>query len=207
MTLTPQDVERQVFRERRRGYDPEEVDQFLDKVAESLAELARERDRANKRAAELEELSEGARESETLLRRTLMTAERTAQATVAEAEQDAERMREDARREAAELVERAEEDARELRRTAELEAEEQRRAAEEETASNLAESRAGAERVRRAVAELEQFRDDYRERTRAVIAEQLAALDRVGELPDLDPRITDLAAVQGEGFGDQQERE
>lgn len=206
MTLTPQDVEGQVFRERRRGYDPEEVDQFLDKVVQTLGELSRERDRAHKRIAELEELSEGARESETLLRRTLMTAERTAQQTISEAQEEAAGLREDARREAVELVERAEEDAREIRRAAQEEAEEQRRAAEDETARNLHESRTTVEQVRRAVAELQQFREDYRDRTRAVIAEQLAALDRVGELPELDPRVTDLAHVQSDGAVEQQDR-
>jgi cell division initiation protein len=203
MNLTPQDVEKQVFRERRKGYDPEEVDQFLDKVAESLGTLARERDEANRRIGELEEASQGARESETLLRRTLISAERTAEQTVADAQEEAARMLEEARREAAELIETAEADSHEMRRAAEEEAAERRRAAEEETTQELEAARVGADRVRRAVAELQEFREEYRERVQAVIAEQLAALDRVGEMPELDPKVTELAKLRADGSMDQ----
>lgn len=210
MTLTPQDVESQVFRERRRGYDPEEVDRFLDQVSSALADMLRERDRAQERLAEAQEASEGARESETILRRTLLTAERTAEQTVSEAQEEADRLREEARRDAAEMLESAEteaaqmrrsaeEDTAELRRSAEEEAAELRRSAEEEVTREQQFARIGADRVRRAVAELEEFREEYRDRVQSVIAEQLAALDRVGELPEIDPRLQEVARLPAEG--------
>lgn len=196
MSLTPQDIEKRIFRERRRGYDPEDVDAFLDEVAERIAELERQRDRAQARLAELEDSSAGARETETLLSRTLISAERTAEQTVATAKQDAERFRSEAAQEAERMQEEARREASEVIEEAKQEAEELRRSAEHDAMREREFARAGSERVRRAVVELREFREDYRERVQAVIAEQLAALDRVGDLPDLDPRIDELARLQ-----------
>jgi len=43
------------------------------------------------------------------------------------------------------------------------------------------------------VADLQRFRTEYRERVRGVIAEQLALLDRAGDVPDLPVGMTQLA--------------
>ena len=190
MSLTPDDIENQVFKERFRGYDPEEVDAFLDRVSEQLVEIQRERDAALERAHAAEQrATTGAGEQEQLLSRTLLTAERTAEQTVAEARSEAEQLREDARTEAEQLREEARSDAAALRRQAEEDAREER-----ETA------RAAAERIRQAVAELRAFRDDYRDRVEAVISEQLSALDRV-ELPEIPPAVDQLAEVEVDNVG------
>ena len=184
MSLTPQDIEKQVFKERFRGYDPEEVDAFLDRVSEQLTELTRARDEAVARAEAAErQATTSAGEQEQLLSRTLLTAERTAEQTVAQAQAEAEQLREEARSEATELRRRAEEDAREERQTAQ----------------------AAADRVRQSVAELRAFRDDYRDRVEAVISEQLSVIDRL-PLPDIPPSVEQLGEVQvdqiGAGLGD-----
>jgi cell division initiation protein len=167
VTLTPEDIEHQVFKERFRGYDPREVDRFLDRVAARINELIRERDELTARVRELSQRA--GEESEDLLKRTLVAAQRTADETVAEAKALAEQAIADARAESEQILE----DAR-LR------------------AAEIAErSRADAQRVRGAVAELRRFREEYRERIEAVVADQLAALDRAGDLPDVPD---DLAA-------------
>ncbi len=195
MSLTPQDVENQVFKERFRGYDPEEVDAFLDRVSEQLTELTRARDEAIARAEAAErQATTTAGEQEQLLSRTLLTAERTAEQTVAQAQAEAEQLREEARSEAEQLREDARNEATELRRRAEEDAREERQTAQ-----------AAAERIRRSVAELRAFRDDYRDRVEAVISEQLSVIDRL-PLPDIPPSVEQLGEVQvdqmGAGLGD-----
>lgn len=201
MTLSPEDVEQQVFRERRRGYDPEEVDQFLDQVSSALGDLLRERDAANAKLAETENGGTASRENEDLLRRALISAERTAHQRIAEASEEADQIREDARRYAAELRETAESEAAELREAAARDAAELRESVEAEVSQERALARVGADRVRRAVAELQSFRDDYRERVQGVIAEQLAALDRVGDLPDIEPAFDQVAKLPSDDDG------
>src|SRR3712207_8382458 len=78
MPLTAADVEAQVFREKFKGYDQDEVDAFLDRVSDRLNELERERDEAVSRMQAVEADAAEAIEAERLLKRTLITAQRTA---------------------------------------------------------------------------------------------------------------------------------
>lgn len=152
MSLTTQDVENQVFKERFRGYDQDEVDQFLDRVAERIGELTRERDGLRERVSELERGAQQVGESGQTLQRTLVAAQRTADATIDEARATAEQIIADAHQRASEEAQQA------------LEV---------------------LDHVRHAVEELSRFRSEYREQVASVIAEQLALLDRAGELPEL----------------------
>lgn len=173
MTLTPDDIERQEFKERFRGYDQQEVDRFLDRVAARISELVREREELARRLRELErQASEGA-EAEQLLKRTLVAAQRTADETVAEARAQADQALADVR----EQAERILADAR------------------AESARVSTEAQSQAQRVHRAIDELRRFRGEYRDRVRAVVAEQLDLLDRVGELPDLPSGLEQAQAL------------
>jgi DivIVA domain-containing protein len=180
MSLTPQDIQRD-FKERFRGYDPDEVDEHLAHLADRLVSLQDERDQLAERVRETDRSgssgsSTGALESERLLKRTLIAAEQTADRVVSEAESEAERVVGDARRRADELLASA------------------RSAADRE----WREARDGADRVRRAVAHLRAFRDDYTERVRSAIAEQLAVLDRVGDLPEIPSSVERLGTLSVE---------
>lgn len=180
MSLTPQDIQRD-FKERFRGYDPDEVDEHLSRLADRLVSLQDERDQLVERLREAERAggsgaSSGTLESERLLKRTLIAAEQTADRVVSEAESEAERVVGDARRRADELLASA------------------RSAADRE----WREARDGADRVRRAVAHLRAFRDDYTERVRSAIAEQLAVLDRVGDLPEIPSSVERLGTLSVE---------
>jgi DivIVA domain-containing protein len=180
MSLTPQEIQRD-FKERFRGYDPDEVDEHLARLADRMVSLQQERDQLIERLRDAERSgaasnNNGTLESERLLKRTLIAAEQTADRVVSEAEGEAERVVGDARRRADELLASA------------------RSAADRE----WREARDGADRVRRAVAHLRAFRDDYTERVRSAIAEQLAVLDRVGDLPEIPSSVERLGTLSVE---------
>ncbi len=132
MELTPQTLHAVEFREARRGgYNTRDVDDFIERIAASVGHLnerAREAqaraDAADARLGELQhELDEARRrpaaaappevsETDETLRRTLVLAQRTADATVKEAKEEANRVLSEAREEAARTRAEAEADAR-----------------------------------------------------------------------------------------------
>lgn len=195
MALMPEDVQKQTFREKYKGYDVDEVDRFLDEVTERLADLIAENEQLAARVLELESRPTGdfpapitaepepapTHEPEPalppgmdpdLLQRTLLTAQRAADATIADAQAEAE-----------ERVSRAQSEADRITSESERRAQEQ--------ADRL---RADASQVAQAVEDLRQFRDEYTERVRGVIAEHLGLLERAGELPEVPAGLEDAAA-------------
>lgn len=168
MSLTPEDVERKAFKERFKGYDMDEVDAFLDQVAGRLQELVAERDDVRRRLHEAEQSSG---ESGDLLQRTLLTAQRTADETVAAAEAEAEQLRKEAQAEHERLLAEAREAAAAERRRLEAE----------------------GERLSRALEDLKAFRTEYLERVRRLVEEQFAALERVAVLPEIPDEMEELA--------------
>jgi DivIVA domain-containing protein len=173
VTLTPEDIERQEFKERFRGYDQDEVDRFLDRVAARIAELTKERGELSRRVREAERQAAEGSEAEHLLRRTLVAAQRTADETVAEARSQAEQALSDAREEAARLLSDARRDA----------------------AALATQATAQATQVRAAMDELRRFQGEYRERVRQVMTEQLTLLERTGELPELPAQLDATVAA------------
>lgn len=172
--MRPEDVRATRFREGWRGYDEDEVDDFMSRVGHALQVLANERDEAVARAEELAKDAQDVMENERLLRRTLLTAERTAEETVQRAEVEAERILSEARAEAERLrIEAHDRARREVQQAADT-----------------------TERIRRSVQEFRAFRDDYQARIRAVVSEQLSALERVGELPDLPDRVAEFEELE-----------
>jgi len=86
MELTPKVFDDIEFRERFRGYDPDEVDAFLEQVARSVQELDQKLKDALDRAEKAEARAREAGDADEALRRTLVLAQRTADAAVSEAE-------------------------------------------------------------------------------------------------------------------------
>lgn len=113
MDVTPQLIEQIDFAEKFRGYDPDQVDDFLERVGATIAELDKSLREANERAdrAEAELATRGAaptvaaapvatmtdEEEAMQSTRTLMMAKRTADAAIADARQEAQKLVEDAR--------------------------------------------------------------------------------------------------------------
>lgn len=118
MPLTPIDVQQKTFGPELRGYNMDEVDDFLDEVVATLKDYdQRMRDAQDRiRALEAELASRG--EEETAISRALVAAQKQADAIIAEAQAEAERIRQSAQGEADRL--RAERDAERQRLTQEI---------------------------------------------------------------------------------------
>jgi len=110
MTLTPQEIQTQEFHVRFRGFDVEEVDGFLEKVAADFLALIEEN---KKLTAELETLSQEMA--------THRSQEKTFQHAILSAQQIADEMKEKSRVEADELLNEARREADGLRESANAE--------------------------------------------------------------------------------------
>lgn len=120
MELTPELLRTVEFNDAKKGgYDHDEVDEFLDRAA---ADLARQHERlgevegriaaAERRADEAEAQAKDHSDSDETLRRTLVLAQRTADAAVKEAQDDAARIVGEARQKADGMIASAEEQIR-----------------------------------------------------------------------------------------------
>src|SRR5690625_1556097 len=198
MALMPEDIQSKTFKEKYKGYDVDEVDEFLDQLTERLSDLLAENSRLQERVGYLE--SVGGVPSETapapvpeptpapapaaapaqpegfdpdLLQRTLLTAQRAADETLAAAQSEADQLVADAQAESDRVVSEAQAQAQEHREKL----------------------RSESAKVAQAVEDLRRFRNEYTERARGVIAEHLALLDRAGELPEMPVEIEDAASA------------
>src|SRR5438309_5609586 len=88
MELTPQQLFEVEFSEQWRGYNRDEVDDFIERVAAGVAALQDRLRQMTERAVRAEQRAQG-REPDAGARRTLVLAQRTADATVAEARETA----------------------------------------------------------------------------------------------------------------------
>jgi DivIVA domain-containing protein len=239
MELTPQTLHAVEFREARRGgYNTRDVDDFIERVAAGVGHLnERLRDAMARADAAEARLGEAARElddarrrppvpeaSETdeTLRRTLVLAQRTADATIKEAKEEANRVLSEARGEAARTRAEAEADARRG-------AEGARAAAQAEVEALIADrdklkidfdvltKRLGEQRsnLRTGIGELQRLLDDPHA-LKPVITPALADVDRppaapVADMPDdgtnghfpaeVGADSAEEFAAEGTGFG------
>src|SRR5687767_10435120 len=97
MDLTPQSitadsVKAVQFREKLRGYHPDDVDAFVAAVAVAVEQLEQRARVAESQAAELESRSTATNDAEDSLRRTLVLAQRTADLAIQEAREEAARV-------------------------------------------------------------------------------------------------------------------
>jgi cell division initiation protein len=111
MELTPQRLREVEFRQAWRGYDEEEVDELLERVAAGLEDFERRIREATERAVRAEQRASEGGETDETLRRTLVLAQRTADAAINEANERAAQLVADAETKAAALVSDAEAEA------------------------------------------------------------------------------------------------
>jgi cell division initiation protein len=102
------------FSVKLRGYDLEQVDDFLDRLADGIESLQQQLRQTTERAVRAEQLAADNAETEQALRRTLVVAQRTADEVIAEAEADGERRREEAEATARSIIVAAEAEAARL---------------------------------------------------------------------------------------------
>jgi DivIVA domain-containing protein len=186
MELTPQALHDVEFREARRGgYNTRDVDDFLERVAIAISQLQDRLREAYHRAEaaesrlgdmqrQLDEVQrrgpvDGPSDADETLRRTLVLAQRTADATIKEAKEEASRHLTEAREEAAHIRAAAESDAR---RDAKVEI--------EQLASNR-------EALLRDIDELERHVEEQRSNIRASLDDLLQLVDDSATLRTTPP--------------------
>jgi cell division initiation protein len=181
MDLTPEEIVSYDLKQSVRGYSVAQVDELLDRLADQVEAAQQQQERLTARLHEAEQRLEATQETESTLKRTLITAQQAAERSLQEAKDEAEAMLDRARQEAAEVEQDARQEAERVladaRASASREAEEarRRRAALQERVDEL------AERERR-----------HRAHLRELLEHQLAELERMGPLED------DLASAVGD---------
>ena len=166
MELTPQALRVVEFREKMRGYHPDDVDEFVERAfatADALAERLRQ---AEDRLRQVEQKAAAGGDSDESLRRTLILAQRTADAAIAEAQEQAASTIADAERRSNATIASAEDQAR---RTA-VEAQEQLRRDVEQLSIARAELQTDVDSLRR-------YLEDERNNHRTTLSSALRAFE------------------------------
>jgi cell division initiation protein len=116
MKISPMDIQRQTFGSARKGFDQEEVRNYLNLVAEEVAALQGERDRLHQEVQSLQSLLEEHRQRETILKNTLLTAQRMSEEIKENARKQAENVVKESELQADRLLELAQNRAHEVER-------------------------------------------------------------------------------------------
>lgn len=172
MDVTPHDLRNAELREAFRGYRPDEVEELLERAAITLERLHERNRQLQEKIATLEAEGSSAKEMESVLRQTLLLAQRTADETVTGAHEKARQLVETAEDRALTLTSEAEDQARII-------GEAQRQKYE----AIVAELSARRELLSLDIDSLERVQADYRGRLRAVLEKELEELDRRAVLP------------------------
>lgn len=166
MDVSPKTIREVEFREKLRGYNPDEVDEFLERVAAGLEILQERLRQATERAVRAEQRATEVGEGDDAMRRTLVLAQRTADAAVQEAKEQA-----------AQLVAHADSQAQAVRAEA---AEHARRTIEDATKeawSQVARLESGRDELHEEIAALQRHLDGERARVRAALHEAIRRVD------------------------------
>lgn len=217
MDVTPQLLHDVEFREAKRGgYNTQDVDEFLERLAVGLerqdAQLREARQRieaaearvtdAERRAALAEQRASETSDSDETLKRTLVLAQRTADAAIREAEEQAARTLGSAQDQAKRLLAEAQDASARAR----AQAEEEARAVHEETRAEVLEEmrqlEAARDQLQADVDLLERHLDGQRERLRLAIDQLQLLVDDPGALGAVDrPVVADVAVPPAEAPG------
>jgi cell division initiation protein len=164
--VSGRDVNEQQFHDAWRGYNQEEVDDFLDQVAETIDRLTRENEYLRGRMREFESASESNRATEAMLKQTLLNAQQTAQKTVTEAQEEAKRLT----AEAESRIKRVDDEVRS--RMAKAEEEARGRGTDAQAAFEAKKKELDAE-----IGRLQAYESEVKRRLQSFLEEQLAALE------------------------------
>ena len=103
MKITPLDIQQQKFKIRFRGFDPQEVDLFLEQIADAFESLLKENEKLQEEILRLENESQGYKKREETFKRALLNsqkvleqmkenAQKSSELIIAEAEVKAEKI-------------------------------------------------------------------------------------------------------------------
>lgn len=121
MSLTPQDIQSQQFHVRFRGFDVDEVDAFLEKVAENFLVLLQENKQLKDQLGTVDTELSTYRQQEKSFQKAIISAQQIAEEMKAQSEQQAALLVENTRQQSAELRARVESECDELRSQAHAE--------------------------------------------------------------------------------------
>jgi cell division initiation protein len=172
MDVTPHDLRNAELREAFRGYRPDEVEELLERAAITLERMHERNRQLQEKIAGLEAEGSTAKEMESVLRQTLLLAQRTSDETVTAAHEKSRQLVEEAEDRAMTLTSEAEEQARII-------GEAQRQKYE----AIVSELSARRDLLTLDIDALERVQADYRGRLRAVLEKELEELDRRAALP------------------------
>jgi len=106
--LTPMDIHNKDFKRSFRGYNEDEIDDFLDKVVNDYEKLFRENDRLKEDLARAQKDNEQYHQLEQNLKDTLLVAQKTAEEVTSNARKNAEETRENTTKECQNKIQEAE---------------------------------------------------------------------------------------------------
>lgn len=92
MDVSARNIHEKQFHDAWRGYNQEEVDDFLDGVAETVDRIQRENQSLQNRIRQLDHAVSASRDTEEMLKKTLMTAQKTSEEAIASAKAKAEQL-------------------------------------------------------------------------------------------------------------------
>lgn len=107
MKLTPMDINNKEFKRGLRGYNPEEVDEFLDEVVENYEELYKDNSKLREKVTTLTEQIEHYSKIESTIQNTLVLAQNAADQVKSSAEKEAELVVKNANETAQRIVDKA----------------------------------------------------------------------------------------------------
>ncbi|HUP69105.1 MAG TPA: DivIVA domain-containing protein [Acidimicrobiales bacterium] len=187
MDVSPNTIREIEFREKLRGYNQDDVDEFLERVAAGVEILQERLREATERAVRAEQQAREVFDGDDSLRRTLGLAQRTADLAVQEARDHAARIVEAAEAHGLELAEEARENARRL-------ADE----AQSQIWADVGRLEAAREQLRQDVVKLATYLEAERDRIETSLLEAAANLRQAvpGASPPPSLHQLDLSAVQ-----------
>ncbi|MBU1709551.1 MAG: DivIVA domain-containing protein [Proteobacteria bacterium] len=118
MSLTPQDVQSKQFNVRFRGFDIEEVDAFLEKVAEEFLILMTENQQLKTKLSEVQQTIKKYKDQEKTFHNAIISTQRIADELMAKTRLDVDELRQSSRQEVESLLENARAEANELKNQA-----------------------------------------------------------------------------------------
>lgn len=178
MDATPKELRDTDLGDAFRGYNRDQVDELLDRAAATIERLQESSRQLTERVAAAETDAGRGRETEDMLHRTLLLAQRTADEAVAEA-----------RARATQITEEAEARSRALLSEAETSARRVADAEQKRLSTEVADLTTRRDTLHRDVDALEQYAAEYRARLRGMIEADLDALNS-DSTPPLPPRPT-----------------
>ncbi len=116
MALTPMEIHNKDFPRKFRGYNPDEVDQFLDRIVEDFEKLYKENIDVKEKYRVIKEKVDSYKLIEDTLKETLITAQKTAEDVISNANKKAELILSESEAQAFGLMQKGNEKLAEIRR-------------------------------------------------------------------------------------------